>query len=116
MNQKTLLIPFSLQSDAAQIFLVGRKGDEQPFILSMQQMEPGFWYMRLELHPGIYRFRYYWSDGRNTIYLCPAHALQNTVDDLDARIEVQGSKTAKAEQEMPPLAVFDSQCAAWSAM
>lgn len=113
MNRNAQLVPFSLQSEAPEIFLVGQKDNEEPFVLNMPQSEPGFFFMRLELSPGIYRFRYYWSDGQNTVYLAPAHAGDSMTDDLDALIKTQNPKLAKTGWEFPPGILLQPRCVAY---
>ena len=101
MSSDCQIIPFNLQSDATQVFLVGQKDQEEPFVIEMQQCEPGFWIMRLELHPGVYRFRYYCNNGQNIVYLGPAHSAQSTVDDMDAVLVISQELRGRIGRDFP---------------
>jgi hypothetical protein len=67
-------VRFTLCCPAAQAHLLWATADGTPVALSQMRWDGQAWRLDLPLRPGTYRYRYYVSDGRRTVYYAPADA------------------------------------------
>ena len=100
MNRHSEMVTFYLNCAEAKAYLVGQKHDQKPLIVEMQRSGPGFWFARVELNKGVYRFRYYCGDGRNVTYLGPAHVAGSGEDGLDALVSIGAPASTIAPKTM----------------
>ena len=87
----TRLISFVADCPYPKLHLVANRQEDQSFFIVEMQKVLGFWFAKLELNPGTYRFRYYFADDRQTTYWNPAHTAESIQDGLDAVLAVDDS-------------------------
>ena len=91
MNRDLKTVNFILKAAESKVYLVGQKEGQKGFTVEMRQTD-GCWVAQVKLGQGVYRFRYYLGDGRNVIYLGPAHTTNSKEDGLDAVLVISRPK------------------------
>jgi len=99
MNKHSEVIEFRVNCAKPLVYLVGRTQDGTPLFVKMQKSNQRDWFARLELSKGVYRFRYYGSDGRNVTYFGPAHAASSTEDGWDALVSIEEPSANAVSQD-----------------
>jgi hypothetical protein len=89
MNRQSETVTFYLNCAEPQVYLVGQKQGQKSLVIEMRQFRPGIWFASVELNEGKYRFRYYAGDGRNVLYLGPAHTGGSSESGLDAVVSIR---------------------------
>jgi hypothetical protein len=106
-------VDFTLACPGTQAYLLLANADGRPIALEQMAWDGVAWRLTLDLRPGSYRYRYYISDGRSTVYYAPADAAPVVpvlrTDGMDGVFDVAPSleglpRAASRAGRRPPLA------------